>query len=140
MSVLSEAQKSSIDMLMYYDTRPSVFNGAFDFYTLRPLKGYYPLKWYGEFYDLENEVRAENSIKEIYSLCGVDKDGKVLAIITHYSDNDQKEHVQIRVELKKDVEYDVYLLDKDHDGEYIKTTSDLTFEMPVHSAIMIKER
>ena len=44
MSVISVAQKADgIDMLMYYDTRPSVFCGAFDFYSGKPLKGYYPL-------------------------------------------------------------------------------------------------
>ena len=140
MSVLSEAQKSSIDILMYYDTRPSVFNGAFDFYTLRPLKGYYPLKWYGEFYALEHEIREENHVEEVYTLCGVDKDGKVTAIVTHYSENDEKENVQIKVDFGKYAEYDIYLLDKDYDGEWVKTTSDLTFEMPVHSCIMIKEK
>lgn len=140
MSVLSEAQKSSIDMLMYYDTRPGGFNGAFDYYTLRPLKGYYPLKWYGEFYALEHEIREENHVEEVYTLCGVDKDGKVTAIVTHYSENDEKENVQIKVDFGKYAEYDIYLLDKDYDGEWVKTTSDLTFEMPVHSCIMIKEK
>lgn len=140
MSVLSEAQKSSIDMLMYYDTRPSVFNGAFDFYTLRPLKGYYPLKWYGEFYALEHEIREENHVEEVYTICGVDKDGKLTAIVTHYSENDWKENVQVKVDFGKKAEYDIYLLDKDHDGEWVKTASDLTFDMPVHSCIMIKEK
>ena len=140
MSVMSEAQKSSIDMLMYYGTRPSSFNGVFDYYTYRPLKGYYPFKWYGGFYDLEYEVRAENDVKDIYTICGVDKEGKATAIVTHYSDDDAKAPTQVCVELKKDAEYDVYLLDKDHNGEWIKTTKDLTFEMPVHSCIMIREK
>ena len=140
MSVISESQKSSIDMLMYYDTRPSVFNGAFDYYTYRPLKGYYPLKWYGEFYDLESEVRAVNRLEEVYTIAGVDKDGKVMAIITHYSENDEKENVQIKVDFGKMGEYDIYLVDKEHTGEFIKTTSDLTFDLPVHSIVMIKEK
>lgn len=140
MAVISEAQKLPIDMLMYYDTRPSTFNGVFDFYTMRPLKSYYPLKWYGEFYNLESEVRAVNQVKDIYELCGVDKDGKVTAILTHYSDNDEKENVRIKVDFGKDVEYDIYLLDKTHNGELLKTTKDLTLDMPVHSCIMIKEK
>lgn len=45
-SCICAAQNSTIDMLMYYDTRLSVFNGAFDYYTLSPLKGYYSLTWY----------------------------------------------------------------------------------------------
>lgn len=139
-SVMSEAQKSSIDMLMYYDTRPSGFNGAFDFYTYRPLKGYYALKWGGEFYELEKEIRTENNIKDVYTLAGVDKDGKITALITHYSDNDDKENVQVKVEFNKNAEYDIYLLDKDHNAELVKTTTDLTFDMPVYTCIMIKEK
>ena len=139
MSVISEAQPSSIDMLMYYDTRPSVFNGAFDFYTYEKLKGYYPLMWYGKFYDMENEVRAENKIENIYSLCGVDKDGKVLCIVTHYSDDDNTEAKEICVDFGRKGNFEIYLLDLEHDGELIKTTDELSFTMPVHSCVMIKE-
>jgi len=57
MACICEAQKSdAIDMLMYYDTRPSVFNGVFDFYTVKPLKGYYPLYWYGMLYNMKAEI------------------------------------------------------------------------------------
>lgn len=44
MACVSVAQASPVDMLMYYDMRPAAFCGAFDFYTYRPLKGYYPFK------------------------------------------------------------------------------------------------
>lgn len=140
MSVISEAQKSSIDMLMYYATTPSVFNGIFDFYTLRPLKGYYPFSWYGEFYDYYKEIRAEQTPKDIYTVCGMDKDGKVMAIITHYTDDDNKGIEKIKVDFGKDSEYEIYLLDKNHDGELLQITKDLSFEIPVFSCIKIKER
>ena len=140
MAVICESQKNSIDRLMYYDTRPSVFNGAFDFYTYRPLKGYYPMKWYGEFYDLEKEIRAEKEPQDFYTIAGLDKEGKTTAIIAHYSDNDAKSPTQVCVELKEGAEYEVYLLDKDHDGERVEIAKELCFEMPVHSCIMIKEK
>ncbi len=139
MSVISEAQKSSIDMLMYYDTRPSIFCGAFDFYSYKPLKGYYPLMWYGKFYDMEYEVRAENSIDKIYSLSGVGKDGKLLSIITYYTDDDNAENEQISVDFGRDGEYEIYLLDNEHNGELIKTTTDLRFDIKNQSCILIKE-
>lgn len=139
MSCMSLAQQSSIDMLMYYDTRPSVFNGIFDFYTYEKLKGYYPLYWYGMFYDLQAEIPAENSIPNIYSLCGMDNDGKVLSVITHYSDDDEAESKELTVELGKDSRYEIYLLDKDHSGELVATTKDLTFDMTPNSCILIKE-
>ncbi|MBO5229857.1 MAG: hypothetical protein J6B52_00395, partial [Clostridia bacterium] len=40
LACMCTSQRSPIDMLMYYDTRPSVFNGVFDFYTYEKLKGY----------------------------------------------------------------------------------------------------
>ena len=141
MSIICEAQKLPIDMLMYYDTRAgSTFNGAFDFYTLRPLKGYYPLKWYGEFYYLENEVRAENTVEDISTLCGIDKNGKITAIISRFSDDDEKEDARIKVDVGKNAQFDVFFLDKDHDGELVKTTNDLILDMPVHSCVLIKEK
>jgi hypothetical protein len=125
---------------MYYDTRPSGFNGAFDYYTLRPLKGYYPLYWYGSFYDLESEVRGECDLGDIYYLCGVDKDGRAAAMITYYSDYDKKENVLLNVILNEGKEYDVYLLDEEHNGTLVATTSDLKLDMSVHSCIMLREK
>ena len=139
MACISEAQKSTIDMLMYYDTRPCEFNGAFDFYSWYPLKGYYPLKWYGMFYDMEAEVRCSKQPENIYTLCGVDKEGKALCVVTHYSEDDDAEEKEIKIDFGIKSEYEVYLLDAEHDAELIKTTDDLTFTMKVHSCIMIKQ-
>jgi hypothetical protein len=124
---------------MYYDTRPSVFNGAFDYYTCRPLKGYYPLYWYGMFYDMSKEIPSDNRISDIYSICGVNEDGKILAALTYYNDNDDAEPKSINLDFGKGGNYEVYLLDNDHDGELVNTTDKLEFEMTVHSALLIKE-
>lgn len=140
MSVMIESQKSSIDMLMYYDTRTSIFNGVFDFYTCRPLKGYYPFKWYGEFYDLKDEIRSKNIVPDVYTLCGIDENCKITAIIAYYSDDDNKENKLIKLDFGKNTEYDVFLLNDEHDGELIMSTKDLTFEISVYSCLMIKER
>ena len=140
MSVISEAQKSSIDMLMYYDTRPGVFNGAFDLYTYEKLKGYYPFYWYGKFYDLKDEIRAENKIDNIYSLCGVDENGKTLSIITHYTDDDNEGNKEIEIDFGKKGQYEIYLLDDEHDGELIEVTDTLKFNIKNFSCIMIKEK
>ena len=140
LGAMCEAQKAPIDMLMYYSTMPHAWNGVFDYYTKKPIKGYYSLKWAGEFYELEKEVREEEKFDDIYTLCGVDKNGKVRAIINHYSDNDLKQNEMVKVDFNKNAEYDIYLLDNNHNGEYIKTTSNLTFELPVHTCVYIKER
>jgi hypothetical protein len=49
-ATMARAQPAPVDMLMYYDTRPSAFCGLFDYYSYKPLKGYYAMKWYGKFY------------------------------------------------------------------------------------------
>ena len=138
-AMMSLAQRSSVDMLMYYDTRPGVFNGIFDFYTLRPLKGYYPMKWYSDFYKMDSEVRPEKELEGIYSLCGIDKAGKILSVITHYTDDDNATDKEISIDFGRKGKYEIYLLDSEHNGELVKITDELSFTMPVHSCIMIKE-
>ncbi len=139
MAVISLAQSSSIDMLMYYDTRPSVFCGAFDMYTYEKLKGYYPLYWYGMFYDMKNEIRAENEIENIHSLCGIDENGKILCVLTYYTDDDDAGEKSFSVDFGKDGKYEIYLLDEKHDGELTATTSALNFTMEANTCVMIKE-
>ena len=140
MSCISEAQKSdAIDMLMYYDTRPSGFNGAFDFYTAKPLKGYYPLYWYGMFYDMEYEIPSENSVENVYTLCGVDKNGKLLAIVTYYTDDDDAANKTVNLDFGKSSNYEIYLLDKEHTNDLVSTTADLTFDMKNQTCVLIKE-
>lgn len=139
MAAISVGQKCrGIDMMMYYDTRPSAFCGAFDFYTFEPLKGYYPLFWYGKLYDMEGEVRCEAEPENIYTLCGVDKNGKALCIITNYSDENPTEK-EIKVDFGRKGTYEIYLLDDKRDGELVKTTEALTFTMGGNSCMLIKE-
>lgn len=138
LSCICDAQQSPIDMLMYYDTRPSAFCGAFDFYSFGKLKGYYPLYWYGKFYDMEKEIPAAETPENIHTLCGVDQDGKALAVIAHYHAEDA-EPKTVKVDLSRHGKYEVYLLDEEHDGELVMTTEDLTFELKNLSAVLIKE-
>jgi len=140
MACMSAAQKSSIDMLMYYDTRPSIFNGAFDYYTLRPLKAYYALKWYGMFYDMCNEIRCEETDEDIYTLCGTDKENKILCTVTYYTNaENEAESKEVKLDFKREGKYEIYLLDENHDEKLIKTTNETTFIMQPNSCIMIKE-
>ncbi len=141
MAVMCAAQPSDIDMLMYYDARPSGFNGLFDTDTLRILKGYYPFLWYGNFYDMTAEIRTKDEIEDIYTLCGVDENEKVTAIVTYYTEEDDTATDKtVSLDFGREGEYEIYLLDADHDGEMIEVTSDLTFTMKPLSVIMIREK
>lgn len=126
-------------MLMYYDTRPSCFNGAFDYYTYEKLPGYYPLYWYGMLYDCVKEIKADNKIENIYSLCGIDENGKSTSIITHYSENDDTKAKKISVDFGKEGTYEIYLLDKSHNTELIKTTDKIELDMDLFTTVIIKE-
>ena len=139
MACISVGQASPVDLLMYYDTRPSVFNGVFDFYTCRPLKGYYPMNWYGTFYDLAYQIPACNDVPGLYSLCGCGTDGKLTAVITYYSENDTSEDREVRVDFGKAGKYEITTVDADHDGTVTGITDDLTFRMKVDSCILIRE-
>lgn len=139
MASMSAAQQSSIDMLMYYDARPCVMNGLFDYYTLRPLKGYYPFLWFSEFYGELTEVRAENSIENIYSLCGVDENGKVKAVITYYSNDDGLPDKDLSLDFGKDGKYAIYALNDTQTNECIGESLSLKFSMEPNSCLFIKE-
>ena len=140
MACISAAQNSSIDMLMYYDTRPGMWCGIFEYYTHATLKGYYPMMWYGKFYDMQYMTYAKNEIDGIYSLCSVDKNGKSLTMLTYYSDEDNAPSRQIKLELGKTAEYEVYVVDGEHDGECIGTLTELQFDLAVHTCLLIKEK
>ena len=140
LAVMCASQKSDIiDMLMYYDARPTVFNGLFDFYTLRPLKGYYPFLWYGMFYDLECEVRSESDPEDIYTLCGIDKNGRTLTAVSYYTNDDAAEDKTFKIDFGKSGKYEVYFLDDAHDPKVAEVTSNLEFTLKCNSSILIKE-
>ena len=137
---MCEAQKSSIDMLMYYDARPNTaFDGMFAPYTLKPLKGYYPFLWFGMLYG-KQEIPAESTAEHLYTLCGVDTDGKTTTLLTHYDEDDYAEEQTVTLDFGKTATYEVYLLDDTHDGTPIGETSNLTFTLPVHTCLLIKEK
>ncbi len=137
---MCEAQKSSIDMLMYYDTRPSVFNGLFDFYTYRPLKGYYPFLWYGAFYNGYREVRSDTQEEHIYSLCGVNERDKVMCMVAYYNDDDTLPEKQVQFDFGKKGGFEAFLLDETHDATPVFCDENLQFTLKVNSCILIKEK
>ena len=139
MACISEAQHSTIDMLMYYSTIPHIWCNAFDYYTYEVRKGYYPLYWYGMFYDMKGEILSEEKIENIYSLCGVDEEGKTLTVITYYTDKENEPSKNIFLDFGREGEYEIYLLDEDTDGIYTETKKELRFTMKPNSCIMIKE-
>ena len=141
LACMCAAQPSSIDMLMYYDTRPSAFNGIFDFVTYEKLKGYYPMKWYGEFYeDGMREIPAENLPEHVYALCGRTGSGKTRTVLTYYTEQDDAPEKEISLDFGREGEYEVLLLDETHDAQSMGTVKELIFTLKPHTCLQIIEK
>lgn len=76
-----------IDMLMYYDARPTGMNGLFDYYTLEPLKGYYPFLIYSRLKDIGTEAESVSDDGTVYSVCAYDG-YRAAIMLTYYSEDD----------------------------------------------------
>lgn len=139
LSVMLECQRAPVDMLMYYDARPCRFNGIFNEYYEK-LKTYYSFAWYRDMYGLDHEIGASSSDPDLHVSAGVDKDGKVSAIVAYYAElDDQASDKTVKIDAP-DGEYEVYLLDAEHDGTLVGTSTSLEFTLKPLSAIMIKQK
>lgn len=138
MACMSECQKSSVDMLMYYDARPCAFNGMFDFYTMRPLKGYYPFLWFSKLYGLKS-VECECTPDDIYTLCGVNDDGKTTTIVTYYTDDDGTPEKNVKLDFGKEGTYRIFELSEDKTNDLVGESSGLAFSLRPNSCLLIEE-
>ena len=83
--------------------------------------------------------KIENKLDNIYTLCGIDENGKTMAIVTYYSDDDNAPNKSVKLDFGRCGNYEIYALDSEKDGELVGTTSDLTFDLGIHSSDLIKE-
>lgn len=140
MACMTLGQQSGIDKLLVYDTRPSMYNNFFDYYTRRPLKGYYALYWYGCLYDCAYEIRPDRRLDGIYTLAGVKEDGKLLAVVTHYDDDDSAADRELCLDFgRPGARYELYAVGREHSGELVAVTDSLQLRLPVNSVYFIKE-
>ena len=107
---------------MYYDARPSAYNGLFDFYTTEPLKGYYPFKMFNELYRKKNACKCTfDEGNGLYAAAATGESGKAVMISYFVDDDNCKEPYDVQLDLiGSDETYDVILLDKEHDAEVVK--------------------
>jgi len=121
-SAMALCQYSPLDMLMYYDARPSGMNGLFKMDS--PwicLKGYYPFCMFNELYRMGNAVEVKNA-DNVYSVAA--KSDSDAAVMLSYYDEDGKES-QMDVSLsfsglEGNYKAELYLLDENNDNIFIK--------------------
>ena len=119
-------------------------NGMFDYYTYRPLKGYYPFYMYSELYELKNSCKCEVDDKNIYCVAA-SNDNAYAVMMVHYSaeKNIPQKTVTVRFENETaNGEWQVYYLDEKRTMERETVTVrdgtvDLT--MPENSAVLMKK-
>jgi hypothetical protein len=108
-------QASTLGMLMYYDARPSAYNGLFDTDTKRILKGYYPFKMFNNLYRLGTAVKLEGLPHGVYAAAATN--GKKNGILlTRFVDAAEEgaacEPITLRLDLpEKGYTVKQYLLD-----------------------------
>jgi len=84
-SCMLACQQMPVDMLMYYDARPCVFNGMWDFYTMRELKGYYPFVMFSKLYELGNSVSVKSDIPKIKAAAAKGEDGRCAVMLSYFT-------------------------------------------------------
>lgn len=120
-AVMTACQHERLDMLMYYDARiNSSMNGLFKSRTFEPLKGYYPIKIWGEMLLSDGECETSCDIPDIYVVSAV-KDGTSVTMLTYYTDSENALPRTFKVELPGDFLRTVYLLDSSKDMVAVET-------------------
>ena len=119
---MGAGQVSTIDMLMYYDARPSYYNGLFnDIYE--PLKAYYVFQMARDLRRLGTWVRSPYRTGDILTLSATN--GKESAImITNYKNEDELPNTQVELTIENAPEngarVEYYLLDADNNNVLVK--------------------
>ena len=68
------------------------------------------------------------------------ENGKAVAIVTYYSFEEQgKGSRTVKLDFGREGTYNIYALDKKHDGELVATTGDLTLKLPLYGTYLIEE-
>ncbi len=110
-STMINAHTTTMHMMMYYDARPTTFNGLFDFYTNAPLKGYYPIVMWSKLRELGREVELTNDSDKVAAIAAKGADGKGAVMLSYFCEDDaatESETVEISLEhltVKKLTEY-----------------------------------
>ena len=134
--VMCATQESDIDMLMYYDARPSNWCGLFNWYDYTPLKPYYAYYLFREIPRLKGYVKAPSQCGSIWSLAATDGETGAI-ILTNYNDDDNAPSERVRINISKEkrakytlVEY--YLVDGEHNGELVREELISSDEFTLH--------
>ena len=149
LATMTLCQHGPLDMLMYYDARPTTWNGLFDHIDIsKCLKGYYALYMFNQLYRLGTSCKVSTVGEHGYAIAA--QNGNEAAVtLCHYDDDDDAAPRTFSADLcgfggEQGTELEIYLLDDDHD---LTITDKITFfgdrfvwekELPVNTCYLLK--
>lgn len=143
------AQRSSIDMLMLYDARPSSWCSLFKpYHNTTPLKSYYSLWMFNKLYQAGNELECIVDGKDIYAVGAKGEDESYL-MLTNFNDGDDRGEAEdkmltLNLLLGEGAVLEFYLIDNEHSAELVRrdtvTSADFSIDvsLPIHNTYLIK--
>ncbi len=139
---ISICQDGPIDMLMYYDARPTVFNNLFDPDFFEPRKGYYIHKFWGEMLKSKaTQCKAFCEIPDVY-VTAAKSENDEFAIITYYTNEQNQPPKEVKISfLSSNVaEKSIYIHDSERDMEKIGTmkTDSVCFKIHANTVVVIR--
>lgn len=130
-------QDSSLDMLMYYDGRPtSTWCGLWS-YERGILKGYYAFLYFNGVYKCKNQVQAESDDKDLFVLASADYEKGAIAI-ANASDEDKK--IELSAENLIGKKWKISKTTAETDDEVQESTCDgvLMINLPARAVMLIE--
>ena len=114
-------QAIPVDMIMYYDARPCIWNGLFDFAKLgkNTTTAYYSFVAFNELYKLGTEVKTVSESEDIF-ICAAKREDEAAIALTRFNDVDETPPEDITLDIRglesdDGVEAEIYLIDNEHD-------------------------
>ena len=123
-STMCLCQPTPLYMLMYYDARPTGWNGMFCTDDFAPRKGYYPFPAWSDLAELGDYVPTAIEGEKLYAAAATN--GKDSALLfTHYDDDDSAPAREVEVRVAgavngRPVKLSYYLLDEEYDMTLVR--------------------
>ena len=133
----------TVDMMMYYEVSPTTMNGIFDFYTCKPIKGYWALYAFSDLAELGTHVASSSDDPDVYVTAAKDENGNSAALVCYYTNDDGREEKTVTVELTSDnVTTEIYTVDEQYSYEKTATVNSksITLTMKPNSFAMLKSK
>ena len=147
-AVMAACQSEPVDMLMYYDARPCVFNGLFDYYTFQLLKTYYVFLLWARLAELGRQIAVDTGEKTgVFAAGAAGPKGERAVMISRYFEEDAlpgELTVTLALPEEPGRSTKLLLLDEEHDLAEIPFTRNAqgfpVFTMKANSVVFLEQR